>query len=229
MSSAYTPAPAISNTFNVGPYLVFTVQPSTAAPGGAISPSVVVTATNGDGTTVTGFTGSIVMSLGPNIYGSVLSGTVTRSAAAGIATFNDLSVDLAGIAYQLIATATVDVGITSTGRSAEFKVVAPPVFEEVYNNLVTPPPPTGVRNYSYRVQYAYTGLDQTGVYFGTFSTVDGSVVTWPASWPNTVSPTNGNTYDLYGWNTGPDTSFTYFTEAPESILYGAALLTYPPA
>jgi len=226
---AYNPAPAISNTFPVGPYLVFTVQPSTVAPGGAISPSVVVTATNGDGTTATGFAGSIVMTLGPNIYGSVLSGTTTKSAVAGIATFDDLSVDLAGIAYQLIATATIDVGITSTGRSAEFKVVAPPVFEEVYNNLVTPPPPTGVRNYSYRVTYAYAGLSQTGVYSGTFTSADGSTVTWPSSYPNTVSPTNGNTYDLYGWNTGATIDFANFTEAPESILYGAALLTYPPA
>jgi hypothetical protein len=100
-------SPAFSNSFDIVPgaptQLVFTVQPSNTPAGGTIAPPVQVTVRDNQGNTVTGFVGSVTMAFGSNPSGGTLSGTLTQAVSSGVATFSDLSINLAG-AYTLQAT-----------------------------------------------------------------------------------------------------------------------------
>src|SRR6266516_4352386 len=101
--------------------LVFTVQPSTAAAGAAITPAVQVAVQDAQGNTVTTATTSITVAIGANPASGTLSGTTTVAAVSGVATFSNLSIDKAGTGYTLTASAT---GLTGATSSA-FNVVAP--------------------------------------------------------------------------------------------------------
>jgi len=111
--------------------LVFKVQPplnSTVA-GQPITPAVQVAALDVAGDTATGFTGNVTMSLNPS--GGGIGGTTTVAAVAGIATFSNLTVTLAGN-YTLTASAT---GVTS-GTSNSFTVQ--PGGVSVINSTIVP-------------------------------------------------------------------------------------------
>jgi hypothetical protein len=104
--------PATSNAFRIDPapatQLVFTVQPTTGAGGVLIfiSPAVEVTAQDDFGNTATSFTGDVTVAIGTNPSGGTLSGTLTRAAVDGVATFADLSIDVRDLGYTLTASAT---------------------------------------------------------------------------------------------------------------------------
>src|SRR5262249_6161440 len=74
-------------------HLVFRTQPSNTANGATITPAVVVTAEDAFGNTDKTFTGTVTMAIAndPNLGTSTLNGTVNQAAAAGVATFGDLS------------------------------------------------------------------------------------------------------------------------------------------
>ncbi len=93
--------------------LAFTVQPSSAVAGAAITPAVQVTAQDPLGNTQTSFTGNVTLALGVNPGSGTLSGSTTTAAVAGVATFSGLSVDRTGVGYTLIATASGFSGATS--------------------------------------------------------------------------------------------------------------------
>lgn len=97
----------------------FTAQPSTATAGVAISPAVEVTVQDAFGNTVTSATDAVTVAIGTNPGGGTLAGTTTISAVDGIATFFDLSIDLLGSGYTLLATS----GSLSGSTSAPFDVV----------------------------------------------------------------------------------------------------------
>jgi len=99
--------------------LAFTVQPSNAAAGAAITPAVQVTVQDAQGNSVTSATTSITLAItsGTGTTGALLGGTLTRAAVAGGATFADLTVDKAGTGYTLTATATSLTSATSTAFS----------------------------------------------------------------------------------------------------------------
>ncbi len=115
---------ATSGAFNIIPaaasQLVFTVQPGSTVAGRAITPAVQVSARDPLGNLVTGFTGSITVSLGTNPAGGTLSGTSTVAAVSGVATFSTLSIDKAGTGYTLAASAT---GLTAA-TSSSFNITA---------------------------------------------------------------------------------------------------------
>jgi len=98
-----------SNTFDIllGPVsqLVFSVQPTTTGAGAVIVPPIQVAAQDAAGNTVPSFTSAVTMTIGVNPGTGTLSGTTTVSAVAGVATFNDLSIDKVGTGYRLLATA----------------------------------------------------------------------------------------------------------------------------
>jgi hypothetical protein len=76
---------------------------STAA-GQTMSP-VIVEVVDAFGNVVTGDNSdSITLSIGNNPAGGTLSGTLTVTVVNGVATFSDLSIDLAGAGYTLHAT-----------------------------------------------------------------------------------------------------------------------------
>jgi hypothetical protein len=103
--------------------LAFVVQPTTTS-AGAILDAVQVAVQDGSGNTVTGFSGDIIVDIaaGTGTAGAQLSGTRTQPAVSGVATFADLSIDLAGTGYRLNA-AAVSGGVTGA-TSATFDITA---------------------------------------------------------------------------------------------------------
>ena len=111
-TSAWVPFPAgpgnaeTDADFRVEPppvRLVFTVQPSTAVVGVAISPPVVVTALDANGQVVTAYSDSVRMTIAANPAGGRLAGTTTILAVGGVATFGDLKINKVGVGYTLQA------------------------------------------------------------------------------------------------------------------------------
>jgi hypothetical protein len=95
--------------------LAFTGQPSNTRQNTAITPAVVVTARDGFGNTATAFTGAVTVSITPGTGTllATLSGTTSINAAAGVATFSNLSINLIGAGYQLNTAASGLTGATS--------------------------------------------------------------------------------------------------------------------
>jgi hypothetical protein len=100
--------------------LVFTVQPSNTPAAATISPPVQVTVEDAQGNTVTGYSGSVNMTITPftGTFGAFLSGTLSQPVASGAATFSDLSINLAGTGYTLQASS----GALTNFNSALFNI-----------------------------------------------------------------------------------------------------------
>jgi hypothetical protein len=115
---------ATSNTFDValGPAVkvAFTQQPTTVVAGSLISPAVVVTVQDAGGNTVTSSNATVTLAIGTNPGGGTLSGTVSKPASSGVATFADLSINKTGNGYKLVASSA---GLTSA-TSSTFNVTA---------------------------------------------------------------------------------------------------------
>jgi hypothetical protein len=94
--------------------LVFTAQPTNTGVGLTVTPAVQVTAEDSSNNTLTTFTGNITLALGSGP--GTLSGTTTQAAVAGVATFNDLSIDKIANGYTL--TASPAGGVVSSTSSA---------------------------------------------------------------------------------------------------------------
>ncbi len=110
--------------------LRFTVQPPQSTPAGRTMTALSVSALDATGAVVTTFSGAITVALGTNPSGGALSGTLTVSAANGVATFATLSINKAGAGYTLQATSS---GLTSA-TCQTFSITA-----------TTPPPATQLR------------------------------------------------------------------------------------
>ncbi|HEY3266773.1 MAG TPA: right-handed parallel beta-helix repeat-containing protein [Armatimonadota bacterium] len=86
-------------------HLAFTRQPAMAAAGAIIAGQPAVAMLDGAGGVVADFTGAVTVSIKPDTGapGAVLGGTPAVSAAAGVAAFNDLTIDRKGSGYVLVA------------------------------------------------------------------------------------------------------------------------------
>ncbi|HZI21526.1 MAG TPA: hypothetical protein VFD76_03390 [Gemmatimonadales bacterium] len=119
---------ANSTPFNVtaasASTFIFTVQPSTATAGAAITPAIQVSAQDVFGNTATGFTGTVTLAIGTNPAAGTLSGTTSVVAVGGVADFA-LSIDKQGTGYVLTATAPGLNGASSTVfNSTAFNITA---------------------------------------------------------------------------------------------------------
>jgi hypothetical protein len=89
--------------------VTYTVQPGTTSAAsfipGATGPTIQVTARDALGNPVKTYTGSVTVTLSANPPGGTLAGTKTVSAVAGVASFNDLTLDKSGAGYRLVGTA----------------------------------------------------------------------------------------------------------------------------
>ena len=125
-ASATGPSGATSAGFDVtaaaASHLVFTVEPSSTTAGANLAPALQVTAKDGSGNVVTGFTGNVTLTItaGTGTGDATLSGTTTKAAVAGVATFSDLSIDRSGTGYTLSSTGA---GLTGS-TSAAFDIAA---------------------------------------------------------------------------------------------------------
>jgi YD repeat-containing protein len=114
---ALTPGDSVAFSVNPGAAtaLAFTTQPGSSAPGNPIPGPPTVAVRDGQGNTVTSSTASITVALGANPGAGTLSGTTVKSAAGGIASFSNLSIDKSGTGYTLTATSPGLTASTSAG------------------------------------------------------------------------------------------------------------------
>jgi hypothetical protein len=121
--------PTLTSTpFDIAPgpatQLAFTVQPSNALPGAAITPPVQVTAFDALGNAATNFTGDVWVAIGhdASLLGATLGGHTHVPAAAGVAAFGDLSINQPGVGYTLTAAFVPGTPVTT---SASFTILVP--------------------------------------------------------------------------------------------------------
>lgn len=99
--------------------LTILAQPTSGTAAANLSPALQVAIQDAAGNTISTATNTITVSLGQNSSGGVLSGTLSRAAVSGVATFSDLKIDRAGT-YTLVVSGA---GLTATSTS--FVVSAP--------------------------------------------------------------------------------------------------------
>ncbi len=92
---------------------MFVQPPTDAVAGAAISPAVTVRIEDALGNFVAANGTAITLAIGTNPSGGTLAGTATQNSVSGVATFNDLSINLVGTGYTLAAAATGLTGATS--------------------------------------------------------------------------------------------------------------------
>jgi len=96
--------------------LAFTGQPSTTLPLVAMRPDVQVTVLDAAGNQMTTFNGPVTIAIGHNggiVVPGTLSGTTTVTAANGVATFSNLSIDQLGNGYTLVVSSAGVAGAES--------------------------------------------------------------------------------------------------------------------
>ena len=139
-ASAGTLTGASSSPFNItagAPYRVtLTQQPSNVSAGAVITPAIQATLYDRYGNLATQATTPVSVSLGNNPSGGTLSGTTTIPAAGGVATFDTVSVDRAGLNYTLVAGASGLYSDTSVGFDVLAGAAAQLAFTSVPSGFV---------------------------------------------------------------------------------------------
>ena len=234
-ASAASLTPATSAAFNVtgGPatQLSFAVQPVATPSGSAISPAVLVSALDALGNPAS-FTGNVTISINTGPVGAVLTGTLTVAAAAGVATFTDLSLDLTGT-YTLRAHAT---GLTDA-ISGSFDVTTGLTRQTVFTtqpsnvtagSAIAPSVVVEVRDLQNNVDASFTGLVTIAIRInaggGTLlGTPSANAVAGVATFNNLIIDKSGIGYTLQasatGVITGASQSFTVSAGAAAKLVF----------
>jgi streptogramin lyase len=130
---------ATSNPITVNPVpatkLVITKQPSANIVAGAPF-GLTVQAEDDSGDLASSFTGSVTVALASNPSGDTLGGTLTLTAAGGVATFSGLMLTTAASGYTIVVSSTGMGGATTTA----FNVGAAPASQAV----ITKQPPASI-------------------------------------------------------------------------------------
>jgi hypothetical protein len=132
-------------TVNVGAAtkLAFVQGPTNIASGSTISPNVTVEALDVNNNRVTAYATDIVMAIHTNPSGGTLSGTLTKTPASGVSTFNDLAINFNGTGYRLTATSgaltvavssTFNVSATAFTYDLPFTSITTPVYTTLYTS-----------------------------------------------------------------------------------------------
>lgn len=132
------------NVAGVAVKLGYFVQPSDTNAGAAISPAVKVAVQDANGFTITSSSAAVTIAIGNNPGSSTLSGTLTRNAVNGVATFGDLSLNHTGSGYTL----TANSGSLTQATSAGFNIAPGAAAQLVFvvqphntdaNAVISPP------------------------------------------------------------------------------------------
>jgi hypothetical protein len=234
-ATAASLTPATSAAFNItgGPatQLSFAVQPVATPSGSAISPAVLVSALDALGNPAS-FTGNVTISINTGPVGAVLTGTLSVTAAAGVATFSNLMLDLTGT-YTLRAHATglSDAISTSfdvtTGLSRQTVFTTQPSTVTA-GSAIAPPVVVEVRDLQNNVDASFTGLVTIAIRInaggGTLlGTTSANAVAGVATFGNLIIDKSGIGYTLQasatGVITGASNSFTVNAGAAAKLLF----------
>lgn len=114
--------PLCSNLIGAATHLRFSTSPGNTRANGPFAAQPVVEAVDDLGTLDANFSDDVTLAIQPGsgTAGATLAGTLTASAAGGVATFSGLSTDYVGQGYRLAASSTA---LTST-LSAAFNITA---------------------------------------------------------------------------------------------------------
>lgn len=93
--------------------LAFSVQPTSAIAGEAVSPAVQIEIRDANGALVSGGRNAVTIAIATNAGGGTLAGTKIVNAVGGVATFSGLALDKTGIGYTLSASAAGLAGANS--------------------------------------------------------------------------------------------------------------------
>src|SRR3954447_8304043 len=94
-------------------HLAFSQQPSNTGSNSSITPAVAVSVLDDGNNVVPTSSASITLAIETNAGGGTLSGTVTRAAVNGVATFPGLTLDKVGAGYTLMASSNGLAGVIS--------------------------------------------------------------------------------------------------------------------
>jgi hypothetical protein len=120
-TSSITGTASVSVNPAAADHLLFLQQPTDTAAGQTMTPVVTVAVVDQFGNVVTSDNSdTVTLAIGANPGGGTLSGTLTVTVVNGVATFSDLSIDLAGDGYTLHAMTT---GLADAESSA-FRITA---------------------------------------------------------------------------------------------------------
>jgi hypothetical protein len=109
-----------STTFNVtADRYDYGQEPTNTAANSLITPAITVRAEDSSGGLDTTYTGNVTLAIGTNPSGGTLNGTLVRAAVAGVATFSNNNINLAGVGYTLVAS-----GSLTSDTSSAFDITA---------------------------------------------------------------------------------------------------------
>lgn len=97
-----------------GRFLTFFVEPTTAHAGAFITPAVQVAVEDSTGAVDSTYQGGVTLALSTNPGNATLSGTTTVVFVSGVASFSDLTVNVAATGYVMSAASSGLTTITST-------------------------------------------------------------------------------------------------------------------
>jgi uncharacterized repeat protein (TIGR01451 family) len=178
-----------AHTTVVGTQLAYGTQPAAAFAAATLG-AFTVKQLNADATTVTGGTASISLAIASGPVGGTITGTTTRAASSGLATFNDISFSVPGT-YTLTASSTGLLSATSSSFIISATTAGAPTI-------------TSITPGNAQLSVAFTAPASDGgsaITTYQYSTNDGS--SWsPRATGTTASPllitglTNGTTYTV---------------------------------
>src|SRR3989449_41493 len=151
--------------------LAFTVQPSNATAGVAISPPVPVAIQDASSKTMTNATERVTVALGS---GGTLSGTTAVNAVNGVATFSDLSIQEARTEYTLTTSSGTLTGATSASFAIAPAAPARVAFTVQPNSTGVAQPITPAVQVAIQDAFANTVTNATNAVTLTLATNPGS-------------------------------------------------------
>jgi predicted outer membrane repeat protein len=104
VTNSITGSATVTVTPATADHLLFLQQPTDIAAGQTMSPVIVEVVDQYGNVETSNNTDTITLSIGVNPSGGTLSGTLTVTVVNGVASFSDLSIDVAGMGYTLHAT-----------------------------------------------------------------------------------------------------------------------------
>ena len=185
---------ATSDPFNIltlpAVQLAFVQQPTDTVVDQKITPSVTVRLENSAGSLVQTNGVAITLAIGTNPASGTLNGTLTQNTAAGVATFPDLSIDMIGDGYTLVASSPSLTDATSNA----FNILLVPIGSQTLTADPTSVPADGTSTSTLTITLfdgggnPLAGIDPARLGI-TFTPTGGVTVTGPT----TATDANGQT------------------------------------